>query len=114
MFLKLSRLPAPAKRLLPHRCLEKTPSRVAGFSTPLNATVPHSTVLLWRATCSSTPSEPKASASPSTRRRNMSANAQEFASDVARAAVAFSDLIGPIPDPSFTLIQLPEGTLRDF
>jgi len=46
--------------------------------------------------------------------RNMSANAQEFASDVARAAVAFSDLIGPIPDPSFTLIQLPEGTLRDF
>jgi tetratricopeptide (TPR) repeat protein len=46
--------------------------------------------------------------------RNMSANAQEFASDVARAAVVFSDLFGPIPDPSFTLIQLPEGTLRDF
>src|SRR6059058_5988572 len=46
--------------------------------------------------------------------RNMSANAQEFASDVARAAVAFSDLIGPIPDPSFTLIQIPDGTLRDF
>ncbi len=46
--------------------------------------------------------------------RNMSANAQEFASDVARAAVTFSDLFGPIPDPSFTLIQLPEGTLRDF
>src|SRR5215470_15537929 len=46
--------------------------------------------------------------------RNMSANAQEFAADVARAAVAFSDMFGPIPDPSFTLIQLPEGTLRDF
>ena len=46
--------------------------------------------------------------------RNMSANAQEFASDVARASITFSDLFGPIPDPSFTLIQLPEGTLRDF
>src|SRR5262252_2836073 len=46
--------------------------------------------------------------------RNMSANAQEFASDVARAVVTFSDLFGPIPDPSFTLIQLPEGTLREF
>src|SRR5690349_1876539 len=46
--------------------------------------------------------------------RNMSANAQEFAADVARAAITFSDLFGPIPDPSFTLIQLPEGTLRDF
>jgi aminopeptidase N len=46
--------------------------------------------------------------------RSMSANAQEFASDVARAAITFSDLFGPIPDPTFTLIQLPEGTLRDF
>jgi Peptidase family M1 domain/Tetratricopeptide repeat len=46
--------------------------------------------------------------------RNHSANAQEFAADVARAAVAFSDLFGPIPDPNFTLIQLPEGTLREF
>ena len=46
--------------------------------------------------------------------RNMSANAQDFASDVARAAVTFSDLLGPIPDPSFTLMQLPEGTLSEF
>ena len=46
--------------------------------------------------------------------RNMSASAQEFAADVARAAVTFSDMFGPIPDPSFTLIQLPEGTLREF
>src|SRR5205823_375318 len=46
--------------------------------------------------------------------RNQSANAQEFAADVARAAVAFSDMFGPIPDPAFTLIQLPEGTLREF
>jgi len=45
---------------------------------------------------------------------NQSANAQEFAADVARAAVTFSDLFGPIPDPSFTLIQLPEGTLSEF
>ena len=46
--------------------------------------------------------------------RNQSANAQEFAADVARAAVAFSDMFGPVPDPTFTLIQLPEGTLREF
>ena len=46
--------------------------------------------------------------------RHMSANAQEFASDVARASITFSDLFGPVPDPSYTLIQLPEGTLRDF
>src|SRR5438067_8387203 len=46
--------------------------------------------------------------------RNQSANAQEFAADVARAAVAFSDMFGPIPDPAFTLIQMPEGTLREF
>ena len=46
--------------------------------------------------------------------RNMSANAQDFASDVARAVVTFSDMFGPIPDPSFTVIQLPEGTLREF
>jgi len=46
--------------------------------------------------------------------RNMSANAQDFASDVARAVVTFSDMFGPIPDPSFTLIQMPEGTLREF
>jgi tetratricopeptide (TPR) repeat protein len=46
--------------------------------------------------------------------RAMSGNAQEFASSVARAVTVFSDLFGPIPDPSFTVIQLPEGTLRDF
>ena len=46
--------------------------------------------------------------------RNQSGNAQEFAADVARATVNFSDMFGPIPDPSFTLIQLPEGTLREF
>jgi len=43
-----------------------------------------------------------------------SANAAEFASSVARSAIIFSDMFGPIPDPSFTLIQIPDGTLRDF
>src|SRR3989441_1993982 len=43
-----------------------------------------------------------------------SAKAAEFASSVARSAIIFSDMFGPIPDPSFTLIQIPDGTLRDF
>src|SRR2546421_10294219 len=43
-----------------------------------------------------------------------SANAAEFASSVARSAIIFSDMFGPIPDPTFTLIQIPDGTLRDF
>jgi peptidase M1-like protein len=43
-----------------------------------------------------------------------SANAAEFATSVARSAIIFSDMFGPIPDPSFTLIQIPDGTLRDF
>src|SRR6266851_919756 len=46
--------------------------------------------------------------------RAASANAQNFAESVARSAIVFSDLFGPIPDPSFTLIQIPDGTLRDF
>src|SRR5256886_1459935 len=43
-----------------------------------------------------------------------SANAAEFAASVARSAIIFSDMFGPIPDPTFTLIQIPDGTLRDF
>src|SRR5947208_11566970 len=43
-----------------------------------------------------------------------SANAAEFASSVARSAIIFSYMFGPIPDPRFTLIQIPDGTLRDF
>src|SRR5256886_619359 len=43
-----------------------------------------------------------------------SATAAEFAASVARSAIIFSDMFGPIPDPSFTLIQIPDGTLRDF
>jgi len=46
--------------------------------------------------------------------RAASANAQDFANDVARAAITFSDLFGPIPEPTFTLIQIPDGSLREF
>jgi aminopeptidase N len=46
--------------------------------------------------------------------RAASANAADFAASVARSAIIFSDMFGPIPDPTFTLIQLPDGTFRDF
>src|SRR5712664_3247899 len=46
--------------------------------------------------------------------RAASANAEEFAASVARSAIIFSDLFGPIPDPTFTVIQLPDGTLREY
>jgi len=46
--------------------------------------------------------------------RSDSANAQGFADDVARAVTVFSDMFGGLPDPAFTVIQLPDGTLRDF
>jgi Peptidase family M1 domain len=41
-------------------------------------------------------------------------HAQGFADDVARAVTVFSDLFGSLPDTDFTVIQLPDGTLRDF
>src|SRR5258708_2796879 len=46
--------------------------------------------------------------------RASSANAADFAASVARSAIIFSDMFGPIPDPTFTLIQLPDGTLREY
>jgi aminopeptidase N len=46
--------------------------------------------------------------------RSDSANAQGFADDVARAVTVFSDMFGGLKDPDFTVIQLPDGTLRDF
>src|SRR5712692_4058528 len=46
--------------------------------------------------------------------RASSANAEEFAVSVARSAIIFSDMFGPLPDPSFTLIQIPDGTFRDY
>jgi tetratricopeptide (TPR) repeat protein len=46
--------------------------------------------------------------------RAASFNAQDFAASVARSAIIFSDIFGPIPDPTFTIIQIPDGTVRDF
>ena len=46
--------------------------------------------------------------------RASSANAEEFAASVARSAIIFSDMFGPLPDPTFTVIQLPDGTLREY
>jgi Peptidase family M1 domain/TPR repeat len=43
-----------------------------------------------------------------------SANAQAFADDVARSVTTFSDMLGGLPDPTMTVIQLPDGTARDF
>jgi aminopeptidase N len=46
--------------------------------------------------------------------RSDSDNAQGFADDVARAVTFFSDQLGALPDPSMTVIQLPDGAVRDF
>jgi tetratricopeptide (TPR) repeat protein len=46
--------------------------------------------------------------------RSASANAGDFAADVARSVTMFSDMFGPLPRPEFTVIQIPDGTLRDF
>ncbi len=43
-----------------------------------------------------------------------SVRAQEFANIVAHQEIIFSDLFGSLPDPDLTVIQLPDGTLRDF
>ena len=43
-----------------------------------------------------------------------SKNAQDFANAVARSVMAFSDLFGALPDPSFTVVQMPDGGLREF
>ena len=46
--------------------------------------------------------------------RAASANAGDFAASVARAAIIYSDMFGPIPDPTMSIIQLPDGTVREF
>jgi aminopeptidase N len=46
--------------------------------------------------------------------RSDSGNAQGFADDVARSVTVFSDLFGGLQDTGFTVIQLPDGTVRDF
>jgi Peptidase family M1 domain len=43
-----------------------------------------------------------------------SKNAGDFANAIARSVTAFSDLFGPLPDPSFTVMQIPDGGLREF
>jgi Peptidase family M1 domain len=45
---------------------------------------------------------------------DQSAKAQEFANDVAHQEVIFSDLFGETHNPDLTVVQLPDGTLRDF
>jgi aminopeptidase N len=46
--------------------------------------------------------------------RSSSANASDFATEVARAVTIFSDMFGPLPRPEFSVVQIPDGTLRDF
>ena len=46
--------------------------------------------------------------------REDSGNAQGFADDVARSITTFSDLFGALSDPTMTVIQIPDGTVRDF
>jgi aminopeptidase N len=46
--------------------------------------------------------------------RAASGDAQGFADDVGRAITFFSDLAGALPDPQMTVVQVPDGTLRDF
>jgi len=43
-----------------------------------------------------------------------SGKAQEFANDIAHQEVIFSDMFGELPQPDMTVVQLPDGTLRDF
>jgi tetratricopeptide (TPR) repeat protein len=46
--------------------------------------------------------------------RSASANAADFAADVARSVTMFSDMFGALHQPEFSVIQIPDGTLRDF
>jgi aminopeptidase N len=43
-----------------------------------------------------------------------SGKAQEFANAVAHQEVIFSDMFGELPESELSVIQLPDGTLRDF
>src|SRR6516225_9030895 len=38
----------------------------------------------------------------------------DFANAVSRSVTVFSDMFGSLPDPSFTVIQIPDGGLREF
>src|SRR5271165_1280126 len=46
--------------------------------------------------------------------RAESGKAQEFANIVAHQEIIFSDMFGPLDEPDLTVVQLPDGTLRDF
>jgi aminopeptidase N len=46
--------------------------------------------------------------------KSASGNAGDFAASVARSMTVFSDMFGPLPDPSVSVIQIPDNTLRDF
>ena len=46
--------------------------------------------------------------------RSASANAADFAASVARSMTVFTDMFGALPDPSLSIIQIPDNTLRDF
>jgi hypothetical protein len=43
-----------------------------------------------------------------------SAKVQEFANIVAHQVVIFSDMFGALPEPDMTVVELPDGTVRDF
>jgi len=43
-----------------------------------------------------------------------SGKAQEFANIVAHQEIIFSDLFGALPDPDIAVVELPDGTLREF
>ncbi len=43
-----------------------------------------------------------------------SGKAQEFANEVAHQEIIFADLFGEQSDPDMTVVQLPDGTVRDF
>src|SRR5262249_22542612 len=46
--------------------------------------------------------------------RAASAKVADFAADVARGVIAFSDMFGPLPDANMTLIQIPDNSLREY
>jgi aminopeptidase N len=46
--------------------------------------------------------------------RSQSGNAADFAASVARSMTVFSDMFGPLPDPTMTVAQLPDNSLREF
>ena len=46
--------------------------------------------------------------------RAASAKVADFAGDVARGVITFSDMFGPLPDANMTLVQIPDNSLREY